>query len=115
MADDKDIESHILEAYRPLTRPDGHDDWTVLGPYSVVFRLVDGQREVWAETPLKHFSRVASGVQVDIKGYSDTRHTKKDYYYGSMGGGLTRRIMGQPSTPMVRFGNATEARWYCQR
>eukprot|EP00752_Nemacystus_decipiens_P010261 g9145.t1 len=32
--DDRDIERHVLETYRPLTSPDGVKGWTVLGQYT---------------------------------------------------------------------------------
>lgn len=104
--EDSDIERYISESYRPLTSPDGQHDWTVMEPYSVVFRLVQGQREVWAETTLNHFSRKANGIR--IKGYDDLKHGDSTYYYGDMCGFLTRRIKGASPTPKIRFGNATQ-------
>lgn len=59
-------------------------------PYSVVFGLVQGGREVWAETTLSHFSKKANGMR--IKGYDDCKHGDLTYYYGDMGGFLTRRF-----------------------
>lgn len=106
--EDTDIERYIFESYRPLTSPDGQRDWTVMEPYSVVFRLVEGQREVWAETTLSHFSTKANGIK--IKGYDDFKHGDSTYYYGDMGGYLTRRFKGGSPTPKVRFGNATRVR-----
>ncbi|CAM9675081.1 unnamed protein product [Scytosiphon promiscuus] len=105
---DETIERHIVESYRPLTSPDGESNWAVLGLYSVVFRLVNGRREIWAETPLNHFCEVAHGVKISIKGYDDLKHGDTSYYYGNIGGFLTRRLQGTSPTPKVRFGNATK-------
>eukprot|EP00752_Nemacystus_decipiens_P002890 g2689.t1 len=104
--EDSDIERYIFESFRPLTSPDGQHGWTVMDAYSVVFRLSEGQQEVWAETTLEHFSTKAFGIK--IKGYDDFKHGDSTYYYGDMGGFLTRRFKGASPTPKVRFGNATQ-------
>ncbi|CAN0015811.1 unnamed protein product [Ectocarpus sp. 12 AP-2014] len=57
---DEEIERDIQEAYRPLSSPDGVGSRTTLGPYLVVFRRLLGQREVWVETPVYHFSTIAN-------------------------------------------------------
>ena len=107
--EDSDIENYIIETCSPLTSPDGQHEWTVVGSYTVVFRSVDDEREVWAETPVRHFSKYTNGIR--IEGYSDSKHGKRTYYYGDIGGFLTRiRRKGASATPKVRFGNATQAR-----
>lgn len=99
---DEEIESDVLEAYRPLSSPDGVDNWTTLGKYSVVFRRLLGQREVWVETPVHHFSVTANAKKVDKGGKNQS------YYYGDLGG-LRWWFKGRSSAPRVRFGNTTEA------
>lgn len=116
MVDDKDIEKYILEMYRPLTSPNGADDWTVQGRYSVVFHPGNGDREVWVETALYHFCTVANGVRTavpNIPGYKNDKPSTQSYYKGYIGGlfGMLTRKAGRGSvTPMVRLGNATQAR-----
>eukprot|EP00903_Cladosiphon_okamuranus_P021121 g19402.t1 len=81
--DDADIETYVMNRTDPLASPDGKQDWTVMEPYSVVFRLVQGQREVWVETTLRHYSTDANGSR--IKGYDDFTRGNSTYYYGDMG------------------------------
>ena len=100
---DEEIERDILEVYRPLSSPDGVENWTILGKYSVVFRRRLGQREVWVETPVLHFSVTANAMKVD-KGKKD-----QSYYYGDLGG-LRWWFKGRSSTAKIRFGNTTKAR-----
>ena len=100
---DEEIEHDVLEAYRPLSSPDGVGNWTSLGAYSVVFRRRLGQREVWVETPVHHFSVTANAKKVDKGGKNQS------YYYGDLGG-LRWWFKGRSSAPRVRFGNTTEAR-----
>ena len=103
---DEEIERDILEAYRPLASPDGVESWTVLGTYSVVFRRSLGQREVWVETPLYHFSTTANAKKIDKAGKNQS------YYYADLGG-LRWWFKGRSSAPRVRFGNTTKARLEC--
>lgn len=103
---DEEIERDILEAYRPLSSPDGVENWTMLGPYSVVFRRLHGQRAVWVETSVYHFSVTANAMKVD-KGRKD-----QSCYYGDLGG-LRWWFKGRSSAPRVRFGNTTKARMRC--
>lgn len=98
---DEEIERDILEAYRPLSNPDGMENWTCIGPYSVVFRRLLGQREVWVETPVYHFSTTANAMKVD-------KAARNQSYYGDLGG-LRRWFKERSSAPRVRFGNTTEA------
>ena len=119
VVDDRDIERHVLEAYRPLTSPDGVRDWTVLGHYSVLFPTQAlGDREVWVEIGLNHFCTVANGVKTavvpNIPGYRNDKPSERPYYTGDIGGlfgMLRRRLKGRTAPPMVRFGNATQARF----
>ena len=99
---DEEIERDVLEAYTPLTSPDGVNNWTKHGSYSVVFRRVLGQREVWVETPVKYFSVKSNAKKIDkaAKGQS--------YYIGDLGG-WRWGFKGQSSVPIVRFGNNTKA------
>ena len=99
---DEEIERDVLEAYRPLTSPDGVNDWTTHGEYSVVFRRMQAQREVWVETSVTHFSVKSNAKKID-KGAEG-----QSYYYGDLGG---RRwwFRGQSSVPVVHFGNNTKA------
>lgn len=103
---DEEIERDILETYRPLSSPDGVENWTTLGPYSVVFRRLHGQREVWVETwvetPVYHFSSFANAMKTGKAG-------NQSYYYGDMGR-LSWWFKGRSSAPSVRLGNATKAR-----
>ncbi|CAM9227605.1 unnamed protein product [Ectocarpus sp. 12 AP-2014] len=106
---DEEIEHDVLQTYRPLTSPDGVEDWTTLGPYSVIFRRPLGEREVWVETPVNHFSVTANAMKTDKGGKNQS------YYYGDLGG-LMWRFKGRSSVPKVRFGNTTKARELrCQR
>lgn len=113
---DKDIEKYVLEVYRPLTSPNGAEHWTVLGPYTVIFRPVLGEREVWVEVALSHFCTVTHGVKmvaVNIPGYNSNKPSEQSYYKGDIGGlfgTLRRKIKGKTATPVVRLGNATQAR-----
>lgn len=100
---DEEIEHDILEAYRPVSSPDGVEAWTTLGPYSVAFRRLLGQREVWVETPVHHFSVIANAMKVD------KARQNQSYYYGDLGG-LRWWFKGRSSAPRVRFGNTTKAR-----
>lgn len=100
---DEEIERDVLEAYRPLSSPDGVDNWTSLGKYTVVFRRLHGQREVWVETPVYHFSVTANAMKNHNGGKGQS------YFYGDLGG-LRWRFKGRSSAPKVRFGNTTEAR-----
>lgn len=102
---DEEIERDILEAYRPLSSPDGVRNWTTIGPYSVIFRRLLGQREVWVETPVYHFSVTANAKKVDKAGKDQS------YYYGDLGG-LRWWFKGRSSSPRVRFGNTTKASKY---
>ena len=99
---DGEIERDVLEEYKPLTSPDGVNNWTTHGRYTVFFRRVSGQREVWVETPVTHFSVKSPAKRID-KGTEG-----QSYYYGDLGG---RRwgFKGPSSVPVVRFGNNTEA------
>lgn len=116
VVDNKEIENYVLETYRPLTSRNGLEDWTILGHYSVLFRSVDGDQEVWVETALEHFCDVANGVQIitpSIPGYKSEKRTNQPYYKGDIGGlfgALRRKVKGASATPMVRFGNATQVR-----
>ena len=103
---DEEIERDILEAYRPLSSPDGVGNWTCIGPYSVVFRLELGQRGVWVETPVYHFSVTANAMKVDKAAKNQS------YYYADLGG-LRWPFKGRSSAPRVRFGNTTKARFLC--
>eukprot|EP00752_Nemacystus_decipiens_P006258 g5643.t1 len=98
---DEEIQRDVLEAYRPLSSPDGVKNWTALGAYTVVFRRLLGQREVWVETPVHHFSVTASAKKVDKGGKNQS------YYYGDLGG-LRWRFKGRSPAPRVRFGNTTK-------
>ena len=100
---DEEIERDVRETYRPLSSPDGVKNWTSLGPYSVVFRRLLGQREVWVETPVYHFSITANAMKIDKGGKNQS------YYYADLGG---RRwwFKGRSPAPRVRFGNTTKAR-----
>lgn len=97
---DEEIERDVLEVYRPLTSSDGVNNWTTHGPYSVVFRRLRGQREVWVETPVTHFSVKSNAKKIDraAKG--------QDYYYRDLGG-WRWGFKGRSSVPIVRFGNNT--------
>ena len=99
---DEEIERDVLEAYRPLTSPDGVNDWTTHGEYSVVFRRVQAPREVWVETPVTHFSVKSNAKKID-KGAEG-----QSYYYGNLGG-WRWGFKGRSSVPVVRFGNNTQA------
>lgn len=107
----------MLETYRPLTSPDGVNDWTVLGHYSVLFPppALEG-REVWVEVALNHFCTVANGVRTaivpNIPGYNNDKPSDRPYYTGDIAGlfgRLRRKLKGGSAPPMVRFGNATQA------
>eukprot|EP00752_Nemacystus_decipiens_P013425 g11888.t1 len=98
---DDEIERDILEAYRPLSSADGVENWTSLSVYSVVFRRVLGQREVWVETPVYHFSVTANARKIDKAG-------KNQSYYLADLGGLRWWFKGRSSAPGVRFGNTTQ-------
>ncbi len=100
---DDEIERDILEAYRPVSSPNGVENWTTLGPYSVVFRRILGQREAWVETPVYHFSKIANARKIDKAG-------KDQSYYLADLGGLRWWFKGSSSAPRVRFGNTTKAR-----
>lgn len=101
-------------------RRDGVEGWTALGPYSVVFRPLLGEREVWVETALNHFCTVANGVDVqcsevvpNIPGFKNKTSSHQPYYKGHIGGlfgVLKRKVKGSSATPFVRFGNAIQAR-----
>lgn len=104
---EEEIERDILEAYRPLSSPDGVKNWTTLGNHSVVFRRLLGQREVWDEAPVYHFSTTANAMKIDKAGKNQS------YYYGDLGG-LRWWFKGRSSAPKVRFGNTTKAR-FCFR
>lgn len=60
--------------------PDGVEDWTSVGKHSLVLRRLLGQREVWVETPVHHFSVTANAMKMD-KGRND-----QSYYYEDLGG-----------------------------
>ncbi|CAM9472731.1 unnamed protein product [Ectocarpus fasciculatus] len=98
---DEEIERDVLKTYTPLTSPDGVEDWTTLGPYSVMFRRQLGEREVWVETPVNHFSVTANAMKTD-KGAKN-----QSYYYGDLGG-LRWWFKGRSRVPKVRFGNTTK-------
>eukprot|EP00903_Cladosiphon_okamuranus_P015149 g14007.t2 len=98
---DEEIERDILETYRPLTSPDGVDNWTALGKYLVVFLRLLGQREVWVETPVCHFSAEANAIKV-VKGGENQSHLCRDV------GVLRRWFKGRSSAPRVRFGNTVK-------
>lgn len=100
---DEEIEHDILQSYRPLSSPDGVGTWTTLGKYSIAFRRLLGQREVWVETPVHRFSVTANAMKVD-KGAKD-----QSFFYGDLGR-LRWWFKGRSSAPRVRFGNATKAR-----
>lgn len=115
--DDQDIKNFVFETYRPLTSPNGADGWTVMGAYSVRLPPPSASghlgREVWVETALLHFCTVANGVKVNIPGYNHHNSSDDPYYRGDMGGFSRRmrwKFKGTPSKPMVRLGNATQAR-----
>lgn len=99
---DEEIEHDILDTYKPLSSPDGVDNWTCLGPFSVVFRRWLGQREVWVETPVYHFSITANAMNVDKAG-------NQSYFYGDLGRSRWS-FKGRSSVPRVRFGNTTKVR-----
>ncbi|CAN0237418.1 unnamed protein product [Scytosiphon promiscuus] len=99
--EDEEIERDILEAYRPLSSSDGVENWTTLGPYSVIFRRLLGQREVWVETPVYHFSVTTNAMKVG------KASKNQSYYYGDLGG-LRWWFKGRSSAPRVRFGNTTK-------
>ncbi|CAM9423661.1 unnamed protein product [Ectocarpus fasciculatus] len=101
LVSDEEIERDVLKTYRPLTSPDGVEDWTTLGPYSVIFRRQLGEREVWVETPVNHFSVTANAMKTD-KGAKN-----QAYYYGDLGG-LRWWFKGRSRVPKVRFGNTTK-------
>ncbi|CAN0500557.1 unnamed protein product, partial [Ectocarpus sp. 12 AP-2014] len=61
----EDIKKYVLETYRPLTSPDGKENWTNMQPFSVLFPpSVDGKRGVWVETTLHHFSFKAIAMKI---------------------------------------------------
>lgn len=103
VVNDEEIERDILEVYRPLSSPDGVENWTTLGAYSVVFRQVLRQREVWVETPVNHFSVTANARKIDKAG------NNQSYYLADLDG-LRWSFKGRSSAPGVRFGNTTKAR-----
>lgn len=96
------------------------EDWTALGPYSVIFRPVLGEREVWVETALNHFCTLANGISVHsvdvvpkIPGFKNNMSSDQPYYKGDIGGlfgVLKRKVKETSATPRVRFGNAIQAR-----
>lgn len=100
-------------------RRDGEEHWTALGSYSVVFRPVLGEREVWVETLLNHFCTLANGVGMhsldvvpNIPGFKNNSSVDQPYFKGYIGGlfgVLKRKIKGTSATPVVRFGNAIQA------
>lgn len=117
VVDDQDIEKYILETYRPLTSPNGAENWTVLGRYSVHFPPpVLGDREVWVEIAVNHFCTVANGISVavvpNIPGYPN-KPSNRPYYkkeIGGLFGTLRRKFRDKSATPTVRLGNVTKAR-----
>ncbi|CAN0404888.1 unnamed protein product, partial [Ectocarpus sp. 8 AP-2014] len=60
-----------------------------------------GEREVWVETPVNHFSVFSNAMKTDKGGKNQS------YYYGDLGG-LMWRFKGRSSVPKVRFGNETK-------
>lgn len=120
MVSDNDIEKYVLETYRPLMKRDGMEGWTALEPYTVVFRPLLAEREVWVEAALNHFCTVANGVTVqsldvvpNIPGFKNNTSSNQPYYRGHIGGlfgVLKRKVKGSSETPVVRFGNAIQAR-----
>ena len=100
---DEEIERDIVKAYRPLSSQDGVESWTIVGPYSVVFRRLLGQREVWVETPVYHFSNTANAWAID-------KAQKDQSYYLADLGGPRWVFMWRSKAPVVRFGNTTKAR-----
>lgn len=96
---DEEIERDIREVYRPLSSSDGVENWNSLGEYSVVFRPLPGQREVWVETLVHHFSVTTNAMKVDKNDQS--------YFYRDLG--RLRWWFKGSSAPVARFGNTTEA------
>eukprot|EP00752_Nemacystus_decipiens_P015533 g13859.t2 len=98
---DEDIEREILETYRTLSSPDGENNWTTLGSNSVVVRRLDGEREVWLETPVYHFSTITKAMKAGKSG------NNQSYFYEDLG---TSRWgwKGSSSVPKVYFGNTTK-------
>lgn len=65
MDNEDDIKKYVLDTYRPLTSPDGKGNWTNMQPFSVLFSpYVDGERGVWVETTLSHFSFKAIATKI---------------------------------------------------
>ena len=105
---DEAIKKTVREWYTPLSSPDGEGDWVSLGPYAVKYRHEGKDREVWVETPLRHFSEVANGFKTNIPGYKHKEHARDHYYYGDISW-LPRRMRSRTANLRVRFGNATQA------
>jgi len=127
VADEEEIKKQVLAKYRPLTSPDGKTGWKALSPYSVLFPpAVCGDREVWVEIALNHFCTVTNAVKVKIPGYEHNPSDEAPYFKADFPGfrdrakecftkGKGRGGSAKPKTsskPMVRFGNATQARIY---
>lgn len=112
MLDNEGIEKYVLETYRPLTSPNGADDWTVLGQYTVRFPPpVLGEREVWVENELHHFCTVANAMKkVAEKGLASTANNNDSYLYQDVGSSWRRRDKDHPPVPTFCIGNATKAR-----
>ncbi|CAN0127637.1 unnamed protein product [Scytosiphon promiscuus] len=109
VVEDEDIEKYVLETYRPLTSPNGSEDWTVLEPYSVLFPPpVLGDREVWVETALCHFCFVANAKKVVANAMKVEGAETSSYLYDDVGRSRWRLPKGRPSVPRVFFGNVTE-------
>lgn len=116
---DEDIEKYVLETYRPLTSPDGKENWTSMQPFSVLLPPpVHGKQGVWVETALYHFSckaiakRIANRIPRNLvklgRTFIGKRAQKASYIYGrwvptsiKLGGGDSRKRM-------VMLGNMTQ-------
>ena len=109
--DNDGIEKYVLETYRPLTSPNGVEDWTVLRRYTVLVPPpVLGEREVWVETDVHHFCTLANAMKVAERGLAKTETKNHSYLYQDVATRWRFRVKSHPPVPTFCIGNATGAR-----
>ncbi|CAN0080015.1 unnamed protein product [Ectocarpus fasciculatus] len=108
--DNEGIKKYVLETYKPLTSPNGVENWTVLGQYTVLFPPpVLGEPEVWVETDLHHFCFLANAMILAEKGLAEIKTQNHSYLYQDVASGWRRRVKDHPRVPTFCIGNATES------